>query len=436
MTQPAIQLEYATPLPKRKRRDRRRGKPIRELFSLGIDAVLYSFMAVFSIGLCAGILSLLVGGPLAGTLNILTGVVLIPSLAIAVANIRRRRAAAVIGYLHQAVRLNQPFNRVLGAAARSETGRTSQRLLLLKEDLEAGLPLGDALAWAVPEVSVRTVGLIDFAARTGQLGPMLHRLVEEELQRSRNARDDQAFAAWYPLLMFGLWSVVVSGFCVFVAPKFQRILADFRVPQPPIFQFVAYLGDYIWIVGAIALLTMLVALGWQLRKTLRIPLPVWVLSRLRGWVAWHLPLLRGMIRDRNISDICTCLADSLELGYPLDTALTRLAAIDLNPILRSRILDWANFLHSGMNPADAARSARMPRMLVELLATTRDTPAMTQVLRFVGRFYTDRSAIRREAIRSAIIPVFTVLMGVAVAVVALSIFIPMERMIAALAPGF
>jgi type II secretory pathway component PulF len=436
MPEPTIQLQYATPLPKRKWRDRRRGKPLRELLGLGVDAILYSFMALFAIGLCSGLLSLLVGGPLAGFFNVLTGVVLIPVLATAVASIRRRRAVAVIGYLYQAVRLNQPINRVLNAAARSERGRTANRLQVLKDDLEAGLPLSEALAGAVPELPVRTVGLIEFADKTGQLGPTLHRLVDEELNRSRNARNDQAFAAWYPFLMFGLWTAVVSMFCVFVAPKFKQIFADFKVDLPLVFSFVWSLGDWIWIVGLMAALVMLCCLGWQLRRSLRNPPPVWVLSRLRGRIAWNLPLLRGLIRDRNMSDICICLADSLQLGYALDTALTRLAAIELNSVLRHRILNWANYLHGGMNPAEAARRARMPRMLVELLVTTADTPAMVEVLRFVGRFYTDRSAVRREAIRSAIIPVVTVLMGIAVATVALSIFIPLQRLIDSSARGF
>jgi type II secretory pathway component PulF len=139
--------------------------------------------------------------------------------------------------------------------------------------------------------------------------------------------------------------------------------------------------------------------------------------------------MHRLILDRNMSDICVSLGDSMKLGYPLDLSLERLGQLDLNAILQRRILTWADGLRAGMEASEAARRAQMPALLVGMSAGARNTADLAEVFSFVGRFHTDRFLLRREAIRAAIIPVFTLLMGVMVALVALAVFVPMQQLI-------
>jgi type II secretory pathway component PulF len=428
MSDEPIQLEYAFAPSKRRPLMRRYRHPMYELVELVGSTVLYSFAALFLIGLLFGWWASLLGIP-GSFAALLAGLLFIPTLTSAVSSARRRRSAAVVGYLQQAVRLNLPLNRVLIAAIRSEKGRTARRLAALLEDIEAGFSLGDAVAQAVPEMSLRTLGLIDYATKVGSLPETLNRLAGEDLQSSRRQRNDQAFAAWYPALLLAVAAVCVSGLGIFVMPKFIQIFHDFHVTLPAMSLWILWVGDWSWILGPVILLMLILCMGFQLRQTVRINPPILLLSSWRDRIAWHLPLFHRLILDRNMSDICVALADSTKLGYPLNLSLERLGQLELNAVLQRRILTWADALRAGMNPTDAARHARMPALLVGMMAGARDTAALAEVFAFVGRFHTDRFLLRREAIRAAVIPVFTLIMGIMVALVALAIFVPMQQLI-------
>jgi len=423
------QLEYAVPLTKREWRTRRRGKPVYEFFGLSLSLVMWAFLALLLIGFVFGWFIGL-SGPIGGFPSFLAGVLLIPTLAGAMSTVRRRRASAVLGYLQQAVRLNQPFNRVLGAASRSEKGRTTRRIAALKEDLEAGFSLGDALSRSVPEISLRTIGLIDYADKSGGLGEALNRLVAEDLNTSRQQRNDQAFAAWYPPMMIAVMVLFLGLVGTFVVPRFVQILKDFRIDVPPVTQWIIWASDWVSIFCPVTVAILFLCLGFQLRQAATICPPIWVFRKWRDNIAWRLPLLHRFILDRNMADISVALADSVQLGYPLGESLERLKHLDLNSVLQRRISNWADALRAGMSPADAARAARMPKLLVGMMAPVRDTADLGEVFAFVGRFHTDRFLLRREAMRAAVIPVFTLIMGVIVALIALSIFVPMQQMAA------
>jgi type II secretory pathway component PulF len=414
-------------------RGNQRGRLGAELGGLLAELFIYGFGALIFVAAVAGIVSLGFGSSLLGFFNILAAIVLIPTLAATLKSVRRRRASAVLGYLQQAVRLNLPIPRVLAAAACSETGRTRRRLGVLKANLESGLPLGRAIALAVPEVSDRDLGLIEYAAGAGLIGPTLDRLTSDDVGHARWQRNDQPFAAWYPLLMTAAWCAIVGLLGLFVAPKFVRIFHDFKMPLPGIFVFAESLFDWIWYLAGALLLVLLGALGLQLRKTIRITRQARALSRWRDELLWRLPIVHTLVRDRSTGDLCLALADSALLGYPLDLSLERSAHLSINGVTRRRTAVWAEGVRSGLSPADAARRARMPALLVGLMATVGQTGGLAEVLAFTGRFYHDRFLLRQEAVRAAVIPVFTLVMGVAVAAVALSVFVPMQDIVTRLA---
>ena len=81
----------------------------------------------------------------------------------------RRRGIVVLSYLEQAVRLNLPLPAMLTAAAASEPPGTARLLRHLRNDLESGTSMANALRQTAPVVGRRITGLIESAERLGQL---------------------------------------------------------------------------------------------------------------------------------------------------------------------------------------------------------------------------------------------------------------------------
>src|SRR5688572_26235968 len=129
-------------------------------------------------------------------------VLLLPVAVQSVRAVRRRRGLTALSYVAQAVRLNLPLPYMIDAARLSERGALRRRLFELRELLEAGYPVGEALAEAVPEVPRRAVTLTSAGERLGRLPQTLARLVGEQ-QREADRPDTSAhtFYRSYPLVM-------------------------------------------------------------------------------------------------------------------------------------------------------------------------------------------------------------------------------------------
>jgi type II secretory pathway component PulF len=275
----------------------------------------------------------------------------------------------------------------------------------------------------------RTVDLIRFGMRTGQLGPALDRLTSESVEQSRRQRNDFPFAAWYPPVLLAACGAVVVLIAIYVLPKFARIFRDFKMPVPTPVLLLEEYEDRIWIAAVVAAVVLLICLGFQLRKIFRIDPPVTLLRSWRDRIAWRTPVVHALVRNRNLGDLCLSLADAVRAGHPLPNLLDDSARLSLNGVLRQRVLAWGERLRAGISPAESARAAGMPQLLVGMIATAGDNDGLADALAFLGRFYRDRFSLKREALRAAVIPVFTITIGVFVMAVALSLFVPMQELI-------
>lgn len=429
-----IPMEYARagrPDERRRRRvDRPPRTPAGEAVYWFLDRAGWVGATVIVLVTLVGAFTSLFGG-IGGPVGLIVVGLLLGTTAAAAAAARRRRGDAVLAYVAQAVRLGHPVDGVCFAAAAGERGRLARRLGDLATDLRGGLSLTDAVA-AVPEVTPRQLGLVAVAEQTNRLPQTLARLVRDDVDAPADAPENRAFAAAYPVVLTLVLTSCVGLFAIFVAPKFAQLFKDFHVKLPtPTRWLIDSQDDLGWVVAAAAIAYLFYTAG-KLRQTFTRGRRTWLL---RGWidrVRWVTPLVGAADRDRGWADVCRTLADFTEAGRPLDAAVAGAVTLDVSDVIRRRLAGWAGGMARGLPPADAARAARLPPLLVGLVGTTGDDPAA--VFRFVARFYADRWDVRREVVREAVVPVVTLLGGAAVAVVAVGVFLAVTRLIDAATP--
>jgi type II secretory pathway component PulF len=363
----------------------------------------------------------LVGGP--STSAVVAVISPMPSLLVALLTtqsrvaLRRRRAAVVLTYLEQAVRLNLPLPRFLGSAAASESGMTFRRLIALRNRLEAGDTIDDSLGRSVPEISSRALGLIAAAQRTGRLPQALDRLVREDRRTPRDP-SEQAFFITYPIAMSAGLIAIVSMIMIFVMPKYQMILKDFGAPMPPATMWLlstakVFADNAVWML----LLLLLGLIVWFVADL------IWPAME-RRW-SW---LTGWFTRDRDLADVCRVVADALDSGLPLDAALRHAGELSISNPLRWRLYRWAGGIERGDAANDAAKRARMPKIIVGLVSTAQVTAARETFV-FLARYYA--SLFRRmQAIgRAAAVPGMVFFFASVVALVALGLFMPIITLI-------
>jgi type IV pilus assembly protein PilC len=365
---------------------------------------------------------------------------------------RRRQGMAILGYLENAMRLNFPLDRYLLAAQESEHGAVRRLLTALRLTLSRGMPVGEALERAVPEVPSDAAGTIQAAEKIGQLQPTLSRLIAQESLDNDVAYDGTTpfYRFYIPLMLFAIAGALVF-FSIFVAPKFRDIFKDFHANLPPATQWLFdvlgvltnndfFLPIFFW--TFVGIFVAVVARGLQ--RTFQ---------RLRGVpgrtafapplslrpLMWYVPLWRGWVSDRTMATVLEFLADALRSGLPLVQAVNASMQLGMPSPLRRKIGKWRNAMLAGSTPAEAARHAGLPQLLAGFLQTPSKTSAAAaapEMFDFLAAYYHER--VRRLAIflRAAAEPLAVLLLGILVCQVVLALFTPLVALMnAAMAAG-
>ena len=428
-----IALGYAGQVPGNRRARRVARSPVREaahvVATAGVWTVVAGFLLIGGIGVAG-----FVFGPVLVPAGLLVMLLWLATVAGAAAAVRRRRATVVLGYVEQAVRLNQPLGPLLLAASAAEPRTAARRLTDLREALAGGLSVADAVTVAVPEVAPADLARLAHAETIGRLPTALGRLVGRSARGNGVDREARAFAEAYPPVMLVVVLVCVGLLNVFVMPKFSQIFHDFRIELPPVTRAVVGLGDGLVVLAVVAAIALVVRTATLLRRASRGGHSSWLWRGPLDRVRWYTPVWGAIHRDRTLAELCDGVADGLEQGLPLERAVRETARLDLNRVLAGRAAAWAARLGGGADPATAATAARLPPLLAGLLATGAATGDGVGPLRFAGRFYASRLQTRRAVLSAVYVPLVTVTLGVLVAAVALAILLPICELVSQTGP--
>lgn len=357
---------------------------------------------------------------------------MLASAAFAAAVRRRRRVQAIIGYLDQASRLNLPLPTMLAAAARSERGRTRRCLERLELALVEGRPLHESLLLALPEMPEAQRRQLAMAESLGQLAPTLTRLA-----RRHQEIDHTAIPMLLPYAAAMLLLISISGgfILVFLIPKFEMILNDFRVEAPNEMFWLITLGRSI---GAPLLvfsaLFCIYKVGQWLRDTVHVNRGLTFLQPMRDRAVWLTPLLHTIERDRNLSDVCQQLASATRSGISLERALMETAQLHINGSMHQKLWNWLTGIENGLSPADASRHAGLPTFFSGALATAQAGGDLAHLFEFFGSYYATRHSRLLALARATVIPLVTLFFAVVVLMVMLAVFRPIIALIWAALP--
>jgi len=360
----------------------------------------------------------------------------------------KRRGMMVLSYLETAIRLNLPIDPYLSAAERSERGVTADRLRSLRNFLAAGYPIGPSLAAAVPEIPARITSSITAAESLGQIQVTLSRAVEQDAKRRDHHLERRAFYRFYPIVLLGVVMLVVTGFSIFILPKFREIFKDFKVTLPPATEFLMNWTSFAVEDTPVALILLLVfglavflSIAWFLNRVFTPQAGPRTSGYFADQLRWYTPLAHRLTRDRAMADICQLLSDSSRAGIPLPPALEQAATLDVNVHAKSKIRLWHDNLLRGAPTAAAAEAAGMPNLLVGLL-----NPASAQkslapensanIFDFLARYYRARFSRLLILLQAAYEPAIILFMGLVVGFVAYSLFAPLVKLIQSVSGTF
>jgi type IV pilus assembly protein PilC len=350
--------------------------------------------------------------------------------------VRRRRAAAVLVYTEQAIRLNLPLPEMIAAAAASETGTLQARLMDLHTLLQYGMPLDEALAKGVPEMPNDACRNASAGLRIGRLPSILARIARR-LQPDPNEIAANDFYVIYGILLLCAIFFITGMVFIFVMPKFRQIFRDFHIQLPWSMRLLLSVGNSDWAMPSISLILGIIVLGAITYFFVTVFFPSGsrqAVSNFLDRLLWNVPIYHRYAEQRGLADLCEVVSEAAIAGTPLDEALVQAAGIQRNYVMHERVARWARGVGSGEKLEQAASAAQMPALVVGLLGTARTSDDIVQTFAFLYRHYDSAFSRLHEALREMYVPAVVLTLGVIVGWIAVSLFASMAALLNAVAP--
>lgn len=296
--------------------------------------------------------------------------------------------------------LNEVHENVLGGSSVSES--MSQYPSVFNQTFVASISAGEA---------------------SGRLPDVLYQLADllrGELRLQNSIRTMLA----YPLMLSAVSGTVLLALVIFVLPRFAEIFADFESPLPVITRVLiatsAELRTRWWFWGTVF---SGMGLGAYTFKRSHFGRQLW------DRVTLNAPVLRDVTRTLLIGRICKLLGIMIESGVPLLDSL-RLAKSSVKNTLYRQLFDQLEEdVLNGRGLATALRDSEfIPGAASEMVTTAEKTGTLGMVTQMIGTHFEEEGATKLKEFVAYLEPAITVVMGAIVAVIVMSVMIPLFDM--------
>ena len=302
-------------------------------------------------------------------------------------------------------------SRVANLTLRSHIEAVRDRVL-------SGMSLSDAMEQENVFPRVYTASI--FAGeRSGNLVDVINRYVRYQkviLSAGKKFRNSLI----YPAFLVVLSIVMVSVILTFVIPRFAELYEGLNADLP--------LATQILIAVAATLESSLILLVPLLAGGL-LALRFWTRSSGgRNWidsVKLRLPLLGTVWTMFAIAQLSRTLATLLAGGIPLVSALEVAHEASGNRVIGDAIAVGTVRVREGMSLADALEgTGKFPELAIEMIAVGEETGALPEMLNHVADFYDEDLDLRLSALLSWVEPVILIFVAVFVALILVSLYLP------------
>jgi type IV pilus assembly protein PilC len=325
--------------------------------------------------------------------------------------------------------LNQQFNTlikaglpILRALDLLSTRATSPKLRPVVTQIRDRVREGRSLSEAITEAGVFSkvyATAILAGEKSGNLSGVLDYYIAYQ-RVSTGVRKKILATLVYPVLLISVAAVIVTYLVTVVIPKFALLYQDLGVELPgPTKVLIAITVDYRFLVlGTIAAAFVAAFLVF-----------LWSRSEEGGAAfdrfKFRLPLIGDTMLKFQVAQFSRTLATLLTGGTPLVAALSTASDAITSKLVRATVAQTTQMVREGESLHNAlASKGVMPDLALDMIEVGESSGALAPMLTSVAEFYEDEVNLRLSALVSLIEPVILVFMGMLVAFILISLYLP------------
>jgi type IV pilus assembly protein PilC len=307
--------------------------------------------------------------------------------------------------------------------AQTENKTLGDAVVAVRKDVEAGLPLSDALERHPKIFSPLFVSM----TRAGETGGMLDQSlirVADQLEKEDSLRRQVKSAMTYPAVVMSFAGIVLIALVTFLVPVFIGVFKQFGGDLPAITKLTVAMSKamtgYWW-----AMIGCTVAAVWAFRKwkSSEWGRPQWDRFRLR------VPMKIGdIVQKVALARWSRTLSALVSAGVPLLQALDITGKTAGNHVIEQAMAGVIESVKSGGTIADPLKeSAVFPTMVSHMVSVGEETGSLDTMLSKIADFYEDQVDAAVKALTSILEPVMIVIVGGIVGFIVISMYLPLFK---------
>jgi type IV pilus assembly protein PilC len=293
----------------------------------------------------------------------------------------------------------------------------------VREDIESGTSLGDALAKHPATFNELYVAMV----RAGEAGGILEetlRRVATQLEKDESLRRQVKSAMMYPAFIMTFAFIVLIALLTFLVPVFANIFKDLGGSLPPITQATVNASNAL-------------KKFWFL--FIFVPPGLWFAFKKwkktdRGFALWHKILLRipfkigDIIHKVALARWARSFSSLTSAGVPILQCIEVAGRTAGNNELRLAMDEVRDSVEAGGTINEPLKkSSAFPAMVGHMIASGEETGALDQMLVKVADFYDDEVEASVKALTSILEPVMIVVVGGIVGFIVIAMYMPMFK---------
>ncbi len=304
--------------------------------------------------------------------------------------------------------------------AQTENPRFRKILSMVRQDVEAGMPLSDSLEKHPVAFDRLFVSMV----RAGEVGGVLDQTLERlatQLEKDDSLRRSVKSAMTYPILIGVFAIVVLFALTIFVIPVFGAMYNDLGGQLPLLTRIMVAASDFLrgfWFVVFPAM--FLIIYGLKRLKNTKVGRETWDKTKLR------LPMKLGPIVQKiAVSRFSRTLATLVSSGVPILQAIEITGRTSGNTVIEYAMEGVKENIKAGDSIARPLEKISVfPPMVTQMIAIGEETGALDTMLHKIADFYEDEVDAAVKSLTSILEPIMMIFIGGIVGLVVVSMYLP------------
>ena len=297
----------------------------------------------------------------------------------------------------------------------------------LRQEVTEGRSLSDAMSKQPDIFSDLYINMVRAGEQSGSLVEVLRRMANH-LQTFAEVQSKFTSALIYPALVICMGIALMIFFMTVMMPQFTRIFAGFNVQLPLPTRMLIGLSHFFisfwWLIALVAIVSVILFHRFKASEAGGRKLDEWKMKA---------PIFGKVINLNLFGQFARTLGTLLENGVPVLTALKITEQVLPNRLIKEAVAKTRDAVTDGKTLAQPLEASKLfPQLMVDLVRIGEETGDVPGALNNLATTYENELSIALRLMTQLIEPVLILVMGVVVAFLLLSIFLPLFKLISSI----